>query len=170
MNWTRRANTITNAVRENCQFPTRCGPPQNFKLCELTLNFSCWCLFNTSQWNNSLIFVVVQSESWMYGLLLTVLNLTLIDLPGLTKVAVGDQPQDIEVQIRNMILEFISRENCLILAISPANSDLANSDALKLSKEVDPQGLSSVEQTVFLVIRVVSLLPVITGERGLSIK
>lgn len=72
--------------------------------------------------------------------LLKVLNLTLIDLPGLTKVAVGDQPQDIEIQIRNMILEFINRENCLILAISPANSDLANSDALKLSKEVDPQG------------------------------
>lgn len=73
-----------------------------------------------------------------------VLNLTLIDLPGLTKVAVGDQPQDIEVQIRNMILEFISRENCLILAISPANTDLANSDALKLSKEVDPQGLRTI--------------------------
>lgn len=70
-----------------------------------------------------------------------VLNLTLIDLPGMTKVPVGDQPADIEIQIRNMLLEFISKENCLILAISPANSDLANSDALKISKEVDPQGI-----------------------------
>ena len=69
-----------------------------------------------------------------------VLNLTLIDLPGMTKVAVGDQPPDIEIQIRNMLMEFISKENCLILAISPANTDLANSDALKISKEVDPQG------------------------------
>lgn len=43
-----------------------------------------------------------------------------------------------------MIMEFINRENCLILAISPANSDLANSDALKLSKEVDPQGLRTI--------------------------
>ena len=34
-----------------------------------------------------------------------VLNLTLVDLPGLTKVAVGDQPEDIEYQIRSMILE-----------------------------------------------------------------
>lgn len=68
------------------------------------------------------------------------LNLTLIDLPGMTKVPVGDQPPDIEMQIRNMLLEFISKENCLILAISPANSDLANSDALKIAKEVDPQG------------------------------
>jgi len=70
-----------------------------------------------------------------------VLNLTLIDLPGMTKVAVGDQPQDIEIQIRNMLMEFISRENTLILAVSPANTDLANSDALKIAKEVDPQGL-----------------------------
>lgn len=70
----------------------------------------------------------------------TVLNLTLIDLPGLTKVPVGDQPPDIEIQIRNMLLEFITRDTCLILAVSPANSDLANSDALKISKEVDPQG------------------------------
>ncbi|XP_059495840.1 dynamin-3 isoform X3 [Stegostoma tigrinum] len=70
-----------------------------------------------------------------------VLNLTLIDLPGITKVPVGDQPADIEHQIKEMIMQFISKENCLILAVTPANSDLANSDALKLAKEVDPQGL-----------------------------
>lgn len=68
------------------------------------------------------------------------LNLTLIDLPGITKVPVGDQPPDIEYQIREMILQFISRESSLILAVTPANMDLANSDALKLAKEVDPQG------------------------------
>lgn len=71
----------------------------------------------------------------------TVLNLTLVDLPGITKVPVGDQPADIESQIREMIMQFISRNNCLILAVTPANTDLANSDALKLSKEVDPQGM-----------------------------
>eukprot|EP00040_Diaphanoeca_grandis_P022222 m.118917 g.118917 ORF g.118917 m.118917 type:complete len:824 (-) comp28710_c2_seq1:149-2620(-) len=73
-----------------------------------------------------------------------VLNLTVIDLPGLTKVAVGDQPIDIEIQIKNMLMEFISKDNCIILAVSPANADLANSDALKLAKEVDPQGLRTV--------------------------
>jgi dynamin GTPase len=73
-------------------------------------------------------------------LLISVLNLTLIDLPGMTKVAVGDQPVDIEIQIRTMLLEFISKDSCLILAVSPANTDLANSDALKIAKEVDPQG------------------------------
>uniref|UniRef100_A0A8C9CA71 Dynamin n=1 Tax=Phocoena sinus TaxID=42100 RepID=A0A8C9CA71_PHOSS len=73
-----------------------------------------------------------------------VLNLTLIDLPGITKVPVGDQPPDIEYQIRDMIMQFITRENCLILAVTPANTDLANSDALKLAKEVDPQGLRTI--------------------------
>ncbi|XP_070765486.1 dynamin 3a isoform X2 [Enoplosus armatus] len=69
-----------------------------------------------------------------------VLNLTLVDLPGITKVPVGDQPTDIEYQIRDMIMQFICNENCLILAVTPANTDLANSDALKLAKDVDPQG------------------------------
>ncbi|KAM8878713.1 dynamin-2 isoform 2-T2 [Spinachia spinachia] len=73
-----------------------------------------------------------------------VLNLTLIDLPGMTKVAVGDQPQDIEHQIREMLMQFITKESCLILAVTPANTDLANSDALKISKEVDPQGLRTI--------------------------
>lgn len=66
--------------------------------------------------------------------------MTLIDLPGLTKVPIGDQPADIEHQIRAMLLQFIKRDSCLILAVTPANTDLANSDALKLAKEVDPQG------------------------------
>ncbi|KAM4695798.1 dynamin-1 isoform 4-T4 [Rhinophrynus dorsalis] len=69
-----------------------------------------------------------------------VLNLTLVDLPGMTKVPVGDQPVDIEFQIREMLMQFVTKENCLILAVSPANTDLANSDALKIAKEVDPQG------------------------------
>lgn len=73
-----------------------------------------------------------------------VLNLTLIDLPGMTKVAVGDQPPDIEHQIRDMLLQFITKESCLILAVTPANTDLANSDALKIAKEVDPQGLRTI--------------------------
>ncbi|XP_047679024.1 dynamin-1-like protein isoform X2 [Tachysurus fulvidraco] len=69
-----------------------------------------------------------------------VLNLTLVDLPGITKVPVGDQPEDIETQIQEMILSFISNPNSLILCVSPANSDLATSDALKLAREVDPDG------------------------------
>lgn len=58
----------------------------------------------------------------------------------MTKVPIGDQPPDIEHQIRSMIMQFVKRDNCLVLAVTPANTDLANSDALKLAKDVDPAG------------------------------
>ena len=96
-----------------------------------------------------------------------VVNLTLVDLPGLTKVPVGDQPKDIAVQIRNMVrsiiwlivdcheasfatahqqvMEYVTKPNAIILAISPANSDIANSDGLRIAREVDPHGTSHVE-------------------------
>ncbi|XP_043830630.1 dynamin-1-like protein [Dromiciops gliroides] len=69
-----------------------------------------------------------------------VLNLTLVDLPGITKLPVGDQPPDIEVQVRDMILSYISHPNCLILAVTAANTDMATSEALKLARDVDPDG------------------------------
>jgi dynamin 1-like protein len=69
-----------------------------------------------------------------------VLTLTLVDLPGLTKVPVGDQPRDIERQIREMVLKHIGKSNAIILAVTAANQDLANSDGLKLAREVDPEG------------------------------
>eukprot|EP00041_Stephanoeca_diplocostata_P020828 m.474106 g.474106 ORF g.474106 m.474106 type:complete len:848 (+) comp21671_c0_seq1:114-2657(+) len=69
-----------------------------------------------------------------------VLNLTMVDLPGITKVAIADQPADIERQIRRLILKYINNTNAIILAVSPANADIANSDSLKLAMEVDPQG------------------------------
>ncbi|KAK9121949.1 hypothetical protein Syun_019566 [Stephania yunnanensis] len=69
-----------------------------------------------------------------------VVNLTLIDLPGLTKVAVDGQSDSIVQDIENMVRSFIEKPNCIILAISPANQDLATSDAIKISRDVDPKG------------------------------
>lgn len=40
-----------------------------------------------------------------------------------------------------MILEFISPPTCLVLAVTAANVDLANSDALQLARQVDPEGV-----------------------------
>lgn len=73
-----------------------------------------------------------------------VLTLTLVDLPGLTKVPVGDQPKDIERQIKAMVLKYISKPNAIILAVTAANTDLANSDGLKLAREVDPEGARTI--------------------------
>ncbi|CAM8923978.1 unnamed protein product [Rhodiola kirilowii] len=69
-----------------------------------------------------------------------VLDITLVDLPGITKVPVGDQPSDIEARIRTMIMSYIKLPTCIILAVTPANSDLANSDALQIAGNADPDG------------------------------
>ncbi|GAU24068.1 hypothetical protein TSUD_388610 [Trifolium subterraneum] len=69
-----------------------------------------------------------------------VLDMTLVDLPGITKVPVGDQPSDIEARIRTMIMSYIKEPSCIILAVTPANSDLANSDALQMAGVADPDG------------------------------
>uniref|UniRef100_A0A6U4D9N5 Dynamin-type G domain-containing protein n=1 Tax=Phaeomonas parva TaxID=124430 RepID=A0A6U4D9N5_9STRA len=74
----------------------------------------------------------------------TVLNLTLVDLPGITKVSVGDQPADIEFQIHDMCMQYIQNPNAVILAVTAGNTDLANSDALKMAREVDPEGTRTV--------------------------
>ncbi|XP_075998025.1 dynamin-1-like protein isoform X1 [Genypterus blacodes] len=69
-----------------------------------------------------------------------VVNLTLVDLPGITKLPVGDQPKDIEIQIRDLIVKYISNPNSIILAVTAANTDMATSEALKVAREVDPDG------------------------------
>ncbi|KAG6484590.1 hypothetical protein ZIOFF_053111 [Zingiber officinale] len=50
------------------------------------------------------------------------------------------QPESIVADIENMVRAYIEKPNSIILAISPANQDLATSDAIKISREVDPKG------------------------------
>ena len=69
-----------------------------------------------------------------------VVDLTLIDLPGLVKNPVGDQPEDIEGQIKSLIAKYIVNPNSIILAVSAANADIATSESIKLARDVDPDG------------------------------
>uniref|UniRef100_A0A914CF07 Dynamin-type G domain-containing protein n=1 Tax=Acrobeloides nanus TaxID=290746 RepID=A0A914CF07_9BILA len=69
-----------------------------------------------------------------------VVNLSLVDLPGLVKNPYPDQPLDIEEQIRNLVLEYITNPNSIILAITPATQDLAASESLKIASQVDKDG------------------------------
>ena len=54
--------------------------------------------------------------------------------------AVGPRPADIEMQIRAMIMRYISPPNAIILAVTAANSDITLSDAVRLARDVDPEG------------------------------
>ncbi|XP_066256757.1 dynamin-1-like protein isoform X2 [Euwallacea similis] len=69
-----------------------------------------------------------------------VVNLTLVDLPGITKVPVGDQPPDIERQIRDLVIKYTGNPNSIILAVVTANTDMATSESLSIAKDVDPDG------------------------------
>ncbi|WUR03061.1 dynamin [Vairimorpha necatrix] len=67
------------------------------------------------------------------------LEFTIIDLPGITKVAIGKQSADIEIKILDMVREYITPKNTILLAIVNSNVDISNSEALKICKEVDPE-------------------------------
>lgn len=67
-------------------------------------------------------------------------GLSMVDMPGLTKVPIEGQPKSIVLELENMAREYVRHENVIILAVTPANADLATSDALRLAREVDPTG------------------------------
>lgn len=73
-------------------------------------------------------------------------DLTLIDLPGITRVPVkgSDQTEDIEKLTRDMTLHYVTDPRTIVLAVLPANQDMSVSDALQLARQVDPQGLRSI--------------------------
>ncbi|XP_038657391.1 interferon-induced GTP-binding protein Mx3-like isoform X3 [Scyliorhinus canicula] len=67
-------------------------------------------------------------------------DLTLIDLPGIARVAVGNQPLNIGEQIKILIKSFIKRQETINLVVVPCNVDIATTEALKMAQEVDPTG------------------------------
>ncbi|KAK9962660.1 hypothetical protein ABG768_008014 [Culter alburnus] len=69
-----------------------------------------------------------------------VCDLTLIDLPGITRVPVHDQPDDIGDQIKNLILKYIAKSETIILVVVPCNVDIATTEALRMAQDVDPEG------------------------------
>ena len=67
-------------------------------------------------------------------------DLTLVDLPGVTRVPVGDQPKNIEEITKNMARRYVDDPLTIILCVIAANSDIATSDGLMLAKEIDTGG------------------------------
>ena len=67
-------------------------------------------------------------------------DLTLVHLPGVTRVPVGKQPKNIEQITKEMARRYIEDPLTIILCVIAANSDIATSDGLKLAKEIDTSG------------------------------
>ncbi|EEA07619.1 dynamin family protein [Cryptosporidium muris RN66] len=73
-------------------------------------------------------------------------DLTLIDLPGITRVPLkgSDQCDNIEQLTRDMAIRYARDPRTIILAVIPANADMSTSDALQLSRRVDPKGIRTI--------------------------
>lgn len=85
----------------------------------------------------------------------TVPDLSLIDLPGYIQIAGENQPVALKRKIAELCDKYIQPPN-VILAISAADVDLANSAALKASRRVDPRG----ERTIGVVTKMDLVDPV----------
>ena len=70
--------------------------------------------------------------------------MSLVDLPGATRVPVKGQPEDISEKLKKMILKYVENPSAIILAVSAANGDLATSDAIELARLADPSGLRTI--------------------------
>ncbi|KAK7192048.1 hypothetical protein DPSP01_003914 [Paraphaeosphaeria sporulosa] len=87
-------------------------------------------------------------------------DLSLIDLPGYIQVVGRDQPPELKEKIAQLCEKYIKPPN-VILAISAADVDLANSTALRASRKVDPRG----ERTI----GVITKMDLVDAERGASL-
>ncbi|RKF65825.1 Protein msp1, mitochondrial [Golovinomyces cichoracearum] len=87
-------------------------------------------------------------------------DLSLIDLPGYIQVVGHDQPSELKQKIADLCDKYIQPPN-VILAISAADVDLANSTALRASRRVDPRG----ERTI----GVITKMDLVDEERGAAL-
>lgn len=71
-------------------------------------------------------------------------DLTLIDLPGITKIAIDGQAQNIEQITRAMCHRYVSDSRTIILCVVPANADMTTSDGLQMARALDPKGIRTI--------------------------
>ncbi|XP_067261404.1 interferon-induced GTP-binding protein MxB-like [Chanodichthys erythropterus] len=67
-------------------------------------------------------------------------DLTLIDLPGIARVAVNGQPENVGDQIKRLIRKFVTKQETINLVVVPCNVDIATTEALQMAQEEDPEG------------------------------
>ena len=73
-------------------------------------------------------------------------DMSLIDLPGITRIPLkdSDQPQNIEEITKRMALKYVTDKRTIILCVVPANIDITTSEALQMAQSADPKGLRTI--------------------------
>jgi len=79
-------------------------------------------------------------------------DLTLIDLPGITRIPLmnSDQKEDVEKITKGMAATYCRDPKTIILCVIPANQDMSTSDGLQMARELDPNG----ERTIGVITKI----------------
>ncbi|XP_057971611.1 dynamin-related protein 4C-like [Malania oleifera] len=67
-------------------------------------------------------------------------DLTMVDLPGITRVPVQGQPENIYDQIKDIIMKYITPDESIILNVLSATVDFATCESIRMSQSVDKSG------------------------------
>ena len=111
---------INGMVKENIENPSSVGAAVEEVTEQLTTD--------SKGISDSLIHLDVESE--------TVPDLTLIDLPGIARVAVVGQSSNVPKMTKDLIKKYVKKKETIILAVIPCNVDIATTEALQLAQEV----------------------------------
>lgn len=94
------------------------------------------CPANNSEFSTEVIQVQVQSP--------TNPNLSLIDLPGIIRTTTAGQDRSVIANVDTLLESYLRQPETVILAVIPANQDIATIDILERANEFDPQGLRTI--------------------------
>lgn len=71
-------------------------------------------------------------------------NLTLIDLPGLIRTTTDGQDASVIDAVQKMVEKYMEQPRSIILAVIPANINLAATGIIQMAQEIDPKGQRTV--------------------------
>ena len=94
------------------------------------------CPENGSEFSTEVIQVQVQSP--------TMPNLSLIDLPGIIRTTTAGQDRSVIANVDALLESYLKQPETVILAVIPANQDIATIDILERAHHFDPAGVRTI--------------------------
>ena len=94
------------------------------------------CPKNANEFSTEVIQVQVQSP--------TMPNLSLIDLPGIIRTTTAGQDRSVIANVDSLLESYLRQPETVILAVIPANQDIATIDILERATIYDPAGVRTI--------------------------
>ena len=124
MQWSALVSTTSSAQTVAAETPT--------ELAELISRLTETLTRNTQGFSSEAIIVRLSSPESP--------ELTVVDLPGIVRTATVGQGLQVIAEVDKLIDEYLRQDRTIILAVIPANQDIATVDILERARLVDPTG------------------------------